>query len=327
MKQIKYRRNRVAVLDFGSARTKMVIVTEQFEGEPCIERFSAETAMVSNLSIDGKIPYDLQHRLLNTATEFLELARSRQCTLSIAVVTDAFRRASNSDSVRALLERRVGYLNVLTPIEEGLIMHAAVALLSSAAHAAESYAVLDIGGGSVQLTWGADAGQVLSFPTGTFRLEREFQQSHTASPGEMDAMREYITSLVRTAVPDGLRVSQLVVGSTCMRSFFDSALRHVDIAPRQVQGQFAITLDMARCLLSRVRASNVGELSAFYPDNPAFVRGADKLLLNLISISELLGVETIAPTDGSISTALASLALRSGKELERLHIQGVEMSK
>ena len=68
--------------------------------------------------------------------------------------------------------------------------------------------------------------------------------------------------------------------------------------------------------LSAVSAQ-VGPFWTAEYNNPRFMYGADKALLNLLIIAKQVHAATVVPTNESISTALARLALTSPDALER----------
>lgn len=119
---------------------------------------------------------------LQTLARFRRLALSRSVDDIVAVATSAVREAPNGGDFLAAIERHTGIrARVITGLEEARLIHRA------AVHGVDvgsgTAAVVDIGGGSTEITLGSAAGaqQVRSFRLGVIRLAERYAKSDPLS--------------------------------------------------------------------------------------------------------------------------------------------------
>jgi exopolyphosphatase/guanosine-5'-triphosphate,3'-diphosphate pyrophosphatase len=132
---------------------------------------------------------------LQTLSRFKRLADSRAVDEVIAVATSAVREAPNGgDFLAAILQRTGIQARVITGLEEARLIHRA------AVHAVDvgtgTAVVIDIGGGSTEITYGTAAGpqQARSFKLGVIRLTERFATSDPLSRADQRRMVRHIRS-------------------------------------------------------------------------------------------------------------------------------------
>jgi hypothetical protein len=306
----------VAVIDLGSARTKMLLASRTNDGEFSVRRYKEETGAAGKLGQSNLLEGQAVEGLHATVNRLVALAYEAGCRSSISVATDAFRASHNGREVIDGLEQLLGSISILDPQTEGLIFYSAIAELLQGS---ESFCLLDVGGGSVQIVWGDSAERVKSIPTGTFRLERDFQKDSAPTPSVYEQMRRYIEDHVKRALPEELRTPLVVFGSNCMEEFLTSALGGKNGGVARVKHELTrIPVGRIEKLFEEIKGRPYETLGGYYPANPFFMHGADKALLNLLVITSLLGAKEIIPTDESLGTAIARLALSAPQLLDGL---------
>ena len=115
---------------------------------------------------------------LQTLSKFKRLAESYQVDEIIAAATSAVREAVNGGDFLALVEQRTGIrARVISGTEEGKLIHLAASYGIDLAGG--SAVVIDIGGGSVEVTLGPATGARLarSLKLGVIRLTDRFVRS------------------------------------------------------------------------------------------------------------------------------------------------------
>jgi exopolyphosphatase/pppGpp-phosphohydrolase len=318
------RYNKLAIIDLGSARTKMLVASASSDGELIVQRYKEETGIAGKLKPGDLITVDAKDVLFTAIENLLKIAANSNCDATISVATDTIRSAVNAPIIKEHLNALLGHVTILDPSTEGLIFYSSMAnhFLSSR----ECFCLVDVGGGSVQIIWGASAEEVVSIPTGTFRLEKEFQVSGHPTDEIYSAMASFIESEVKQSLPSKLRVPTLVFGSNCIEEFIKAALTKSNIGFTQENKTLRISLLNIRKLFEEIKSRRYEELGDYYPDNPFFMFGADKALLNVLVIGRLLTATSVIPTNESVSTGIARLGLFSshllenfGLELHQLH--------
>lgn len=302
--------DRLAVFDFGSARTKLLVVygDTRAHGEQLRFRFKEETGDAMRLDAKADVSESGVETVLAVTKRLLAVAVQHKCTRVIAVATDVFRRARNGGDVLYRLAPMVGPVFMLNATVEGQVFYSAV---SVALHPHSSFAVADVGGGSVQVAWGEETGSTVSLRTGTFFLERMFHDGRMPTDSEYRLMYAYIDEAVRAGIPASVRCDAVVLGSNCMGDFVRSALaasaQSPVVAPREDGG---VPVTVLEALCEEISGRPYRELGCYYPDNPGFMAGADKALMNALAVARRVGAQVIIPTNESVSSGLAHLGLQ-----------------
>jgi hypothetical protein len=311
----------VAVIDIGSARTKMTLAC-QVNGVVNLERFKVETGIVAALDEEGRIGEAAVEAIRLSLQDLRNTVLKRGCGSIVTVGTEVFRRAKNVDDIMLRLVDIIGPISILSPLQEGLIFrHSMERMLGLR----EPFCLLDVGGGSVQITWGGSQEQIRSIPTGTYLLEREFQASGVPSVGEYEAMRRFVNDNVDSALPVNLYFDRVVLGSNCMEEFLGSALNAVGLKLYSYGQAKASTPNDLEYLFSRIACQPYGQLADYYPANPGFMYGADKALINVLAICRAVRAKWVLPTNESISTGIARLLLLPS-ESSALRAYGLEIA-
>jgi hypothetical protein len=307
-----------AVLDFGSARLKLNIA--KFENEDILYlSFKDETYFSSHVDQYGVVDLEYYHSyFIPKLKEFLNIAKEHNCTTSISIGTHIFRNLSNNEIVLKELENYIGKLNIISSEAEGRLFYYRIEELIDT----KDFILLDIGGGSVQIV---DKNIAFSIPTGTFSLEKEFQKSKEyATEDEINKMREYIHKNLRS-MPKMKGHDNIVFGSSCMKDFIISCFRILCPESDMDMSNFA-QICFYQGLFDKLKYIPYKKLSEYYPDNPFFMYGSDKLLLNLLCISEKLNINSIKPTNESLSTSLLNIAHNAPSFMNKLNIKCFRLS-
>ena len=196
-----------AALDLGTNNCRLLIARPAPEGFRIVEAYSNIVRLGEGLSQTGRLADGAMDRALQALTICAEKIARRRCTRVKAVATQACRSAANGavfiDRVRAETGIR---LQVISPREEA---HLAVAgclnLLDRKSHAA---LVVDVGGGSTELSWvDLTSGRLdmdprrfqpqrlpvkawTSIPVGVVTLAERFPEDDADRPGWYRAMVE-----------------------------------------------------------------------------------------------------------------------------------------
>ncbi len=180
---------RIAAIDLGSNSIHMIVV--QVHADLRFEVIDREKTMV-RLGAGGLSGGHLTNEAMSSAIEVLSryrrLADSHNVDEILAAATSATREAENGGEFLKRVEDEVGIrVNVISAAEEARLIHLA------AAHGTDigrrRMVVIDIGGGSVEITLGTAARPMLarSFKIGVIRLTERFV---TTDPIDSDDERK-----------------------------------------------------------------------------------------------------------------------------------------
>jgi exopolyphosphatase / guanosine-5'-triphosphate,3'-diphosphate pyrophosphatase len=174
---------RIAAIDCGTNSIHMIVV--RIRPDLSFEVIDREKEMVrlGSGGLEGKaLTKEAMETGLQTFSRFRRLADSHQVEEILAAATSAVREAKNGGEFLAAVERATGIkTQVISGIEEARLIHLAAVYGVDVAGA--SAVVVDIGGGSVEITHGAGTSLRLakSFKLGVLRLTEQFVHSDPLS--------------------------------------------------------------------------------------------------------------------------------------------------
>lgn len=306
----------ISIIDFGSARLKLQIGHVSEDGSVVsVASTKSETGFLGKIQADGQVSSEDVNVLLQALAGFVTTARTHDSKRLVLVATESLRKTANHQAIMDRIQSELNLqVNVLSPALEADTFFTGVS-----ASLGEALPVADIGGGSVQLAW--DIGGSISIPTGTFALEKKFQ-SENALPdhGTYEKMRAFVQQELTEALRGKVFAAKtLVIGSSAMRDFFDSALTASGIIHEAKETYPASEVD---ALFQAIAGKPYESLGDLFPKNPKFLYGGDKLLINVQELLRITGATSIRPTNESLSTSLIRLASKT----EALSKIGIEAS-
>jgi exopolyphosphatase/guanosine-5'-triphosphate,3'-diphosphate pyrophosphatase len=174
---------RIAAIDCGTNSIHMIVV--RIRPDLSFEVIDREKEMVrlGSGGLDGKaLTQEAMAAGLQAFSRFRRLAESHQVEETLAAATSAVREAENGGEFLAAVERETGIKpQVISGIEEARLIHLAAVYGVDVAGA--SAVVVDIGGGSVEITHGEGFSlrAAKSFKLGVIRLTERFVRTDPLS--------------------------------------------------------------------------------------------------------------------------------------------------
>ncbi|MFF0489616.1 hypothetical protein ACFYTQ_11415 [Nocardia sp. NPDC004068] len=185
---------RLGVLDVGSNTVHLLVVDAHRGGHPMpMSSTKAALRLSENIDDDGCITPAGAQRLTRTVGEFAGIAKTSGCVELMAFATSAVREAANSDEVLARVRTETGVnLRVLTGVDEARLTFLAVRRWYG--WSAGRILNLDIGGGSLEMSNGADEAPdvALSLPLGAGRLTREWLSADPPGKRRVSVLRDWL---------------------------------------------------------------------------------------------------------------------------------------
>lgn len=271
----------------------------------------ATLRLSENTDDRGDITPQGADRLVETVADFAGIARTSGCEELMAFATSAVRDATNSDAVLSRVRAETGVaLEVLSGVDEARLTFLAVRRWYG--WSAGRILCLDIGGGSLELTFGGDEDPDVAFSLqlGAGRLTRDWLSEDPPGKRRVAVLRDWLDAeLVRPA--EELRAAgapDLSVGSS---KTFRTLARLTGAAPSSAGPRVRRTLTAAGlrqliAFISRMTAADRAELEGVSSDrSQQIVAGA----LVAEAAMRALGVETLD---------ICPWALREGLILRKL---------
>ena len=302
---------RLAAIDIGTNSVHMIVV--RVRPDLSFEIIDREKAMV-RLGAGGLDGRALTAEAMNAAVQalstFKRLADAHRVDKVLAVATSATREARNGGAFLARVHRETGIrAMVITASEEARLIHqAAVYGVDVGGGRA---VVVDIGGGSVEITLGTAASVELvrSFKLGAIRLTERFVKSDPLSEADERRLEKHIRSEIdrycgqitaagfdRVVGTSGTILSLGVVAATQARGAPPAELRNLRIPSKQL-----------RRVRKEVRLADL--------ESRLTMPGLDPRRADLVVAGAIL-LDTILRRLGADDITLCDLALREGLILD-----------
>ncbi len=193
---------RFAAIDVGSNAMRLRVV--EANGPRDVREVAAERAPIRlgrDVFLTGRLAPAALAEALDALKHFREVMRAEGVDAYRAVATSAVREAQNADVLVERASREAGVkLDVIEGVEEARLV--LVAVLHAVRVGARRALLIDIGGGSVELTTLAEpaARASISLPLGTVRLHEAFLSGDEAVTPERKALLdEYVDRLLGEA--------------------------------------------------------------------------------------------------------------------------------
>lgn len=189
-------KKRLAAIDIGSNAIRMVIAEFSPKGLVALRKYRIPIRLGADVFEKGKISGKNLKMAARAFHKFQEIAEKSKVTRIRAVGTSALREAKNGKAFIELIMRKSNIrIDVIDGVEEARLIHLAVA---KELHLESHHSLLiDIGGGSVELTFSDDGlmSATQSFPFGTVRTLDRMKKRNLSETQLSLIVGEYITPL------------------------------------------------------------------------------------------------------------------------------------
>ncbi|ATQ43395.1 Ppx/GppA phosphatase family protein [Caulobacter mirabilis] len=141
-----------AALDLGTNNCRLLVASPASHGFRVVEAYSRIVRLGEGLSQSGRMSDEAMERALAALSVCAEKIRRRRCVRIKAVATQACRQAVNGPEFIARVQAETGLkLQIIAPKEEAQLSVAGC--LNLLDREAEAALVIDVGGGSTELSW------------------------------------------------------------------------------------------------------------------------------------------------------------------------------
>ncbi|MCY4121340.1 MAG: Ppx/GppA phosphatase family protein, partial [Acidobacteria bacterium] len=313
---------RIAAIDIGTNSVHMIVV--QVRADHSFEIVDREKEMVrlGAGGLGGRALTELTMRsALQALTKFKRLAESHDVDEVVAAATSAVREAENGRDFLATIRQRTGIqVRVISGTEEARLIHRAAVYGVDVSDGAAL--VLDIGGGSVELTLGrgSQVRVAQSLKLGVIRLTERFVHSDPITRADERRLASYITEVL-FPVTEKIRTRGFarVVGTS------GTILSLGALAVGEGRGVGSDALRNRRVSLKQLRRVRK-ELTALDLAGRIGIPGLDPRRADLAVAGSVL-ICTMLRLLGARELTLCDLALREGLALDYIHRNRAHIAK
>jgi exopolyphosphatase/guanosine-5'-triphosphate,3'-diphosphate pyrophosphatase len=312
---------RIAAIDIGTNSIHMIVV--QVRADLSFEVVDGEKDMVrlGAGGLDGRsLTPTAMTAALHTLAKFKRLAESHKVDEIIAAATSATREADNGGDFIAQVERETGIrIKVISGTEEARLIHLAAAYGVDVG--ASPAVVVDIGGGSVEVTLGTATHLTMgrSFKAGVIRLTERFVHTDPLAGHDERRLVKFVTREMGSYLDQvAARGFERLIGTSgTILSLGTMAVANESGAPDEVRNR-RVPAKALRRLRKRIVDANIAERLRLPAMDP---RRAD------LSVAGVVLFDTIVRRLGADEFTLCDLALREGLVLDYIHRNSARIRK
>lgn len=287
---------KAAVIDVGTNTVKLTVGEKDKNGRIRVLADSANVSRLGeNLDTEGMLQPQSQQRTIAAIANFIKTANDLRASNIRIVATSAMRDARNSQEFVSLVKSQLGIdLEILSEEDEGRLSYSSVASDPELGAYKGTLAVVDIGGGSTEITFGEDSGIILSNSVriGAVRLTERILKSDPPDPDEIGKARALASESIREAA--GARQASRIVQVGGSAVNVARIFKHVPPSmTSEVHGTILTPIEMRRMLdfLSGMSLEQKKTIVGLEPDRADIILAGAIILDSVMSVlnaSELL---------------------------------------
>src|SRR5215831_12070403 len=236
---------KLAVLDVGSSSIHLLVAQVDGAGLTALDKHKRMVRLGSGTLARGRLDVEAMRRGLGAIAELAERAREQGAQRIVCVATSALREAQNGRAfVERAREESAVDIEILSGEEEGRLIYR-----GACATATGPQAVVDIGGGSVEIVAGiGDLPDIVhSLPLGVLRL----REALVPADGYVNQRTvEIIAAAVRATA--GRAVADVLTHRPERLTFTSGTARTIGRLAQELAGPFASGADLRAEAVSRL---------------------------------------------------------------------------
>jgi exopolyphosphatase/guanosine-5'-triphosphate,3'-diphosphate pyrophosphatase len=302
---------RLAAIDIGTNSLHMIVVQVRPDFSFDVVDREKEMVRLGAGGLDGRaLTPEAMHTALQVLAKFRRLAESHRVDEIVAVATSAVREAENGgEFLKAITSQTSIRARVISGTEEARLIHLAAAY--GVSRPGEVAVVVDIGGGSIEITRGAGPAvdATRSFKLGVIRLTERFVKSDPIEPRDErkleryveEQLEEYLTEIVTNGFDRVIGTSGTILSLGAVAAAAEDGAAAAPLRNRRVPAK---QIRRVRRLLTSLEIDKRVRVSGLDP------RRAD------IAVAGAVLLDTILRRLDATEITLCDLSLREGLVLD-----------
>jgi len=306
----KYMPQNYAVIDIGTLKVKLLIARVLASGQ-IEEIYSSNTLTCFGCDMDKNQGYVFEENLQKTIEEIKRckgIIEKYNVSKTRIVSTHAMRRAKNKEEILNKILAETGFLvENISQEEEAVLFFSAVA--RGFKDFKENHAVIDVGGGSVQILIGNENGisSTHTMQTGAQYLHDNFTEDSSnpesfTTEEDIEKMKHYILKqLFPVEKSQGVSI---VYGSSNIIDLMKAIRLPLESSLVSASHPYKTYSKYLSGFVREVLPLKYCEREAKYPFQKGYMWGIDKAFLNVVEISKHLESTYIIPSNANIAKGI-----------------------
>jgi exopolyphosphatase/guanosine-5'-triphosphate,3'-diphosphate pyrophosphatase len=314
---------RIAALDIGTNTVLLLIV--ESDGPPqfrVVQDRHAIARLGENVDKTGTISEEAFQRFRIVLIEHLDAIRHHHVDTIRAIATSAMRDAKNASEIVKRIQKEFGItVEIISgDAEAGLTFRGALVGLSLP-EPTKRIAVLDIGGGSTELSFGSHSAfeHGTSMNIGALRMTERLGRTTEERKRNIVMVTDEIRQSLQAALATKQQIANLVAVAGTPTTLAAMAMELESFNENRIHG-YPLTLEVVENLFGEIQSLSLDELNARYPSvHPG---RADILLAGSLILREAmvaLGMNQVLVSTHGLRYGIAMMALD-----EQFHASGTQ---
>ena len=299
-------RKTYAVIDIGTLKVKLLIASLSKEGN-LIEKYSSSTLTCFGCDMDKNDGNILEGNIVKTIKELkrcMNILKKHGVERYRVVSTHAMRRAKNKDEIIKRIKKETGFEveNISQEKEAELFFNAVLKDFPFN----KEYAVLDMGGGSVQILVGSQNNLKIMhmMQTGAQYLHDNFTKDSgnpraKTTSEDIEKMREYILTQLLPLKKE--KNVPIIYGSTNIIDLMETIGLPLDPNENSINHPYKTYSKHLEKFIQKMLPLPYYKREKLFDFQYGYMWGIDKAFLNLVLISEHFGSPYIVPSNENIA--------------------------
>lgn len=298
-------KQKFALIDIGTLKIKFEIdeINKKLKRK-IVYRTKELTVMGRDLpKTNGMIIEESIQKAINTLLVFKTVLEEHNVLHYKVIATEALRKAKNVNQVLSRIKGDTGFdVEIITANEEASILFESI----SRDFPNKTIAVVDVGGGSVQVIIGKDNEifEIYPFKAGTYFMQEEFYLTHNPTLKEYQNAKAFLKKEFITLKKSKYKPEYIVYGTTNILDF----MRAMNIPLEKLSSsgfhQYKTDIKNLSPVYDRIKKLSYEDRMPLYPEEPYYMWSADNAILIIAQISKYLDCKEIVPSNNNTSIGM-----------------------
>ncbi len=294
-----------ALIDIGTLKIKFEIdEIDKDQRRKVFYKAKELTVMGRDLpKTNGMIVEESIQKAIHTLLVYREVLQKNKVKHYKVIATEALRKAKNVNQVLSRIKGETGFdIEIISAQEEASTLFKSV----SRDFPNQTIAVVDVGGGSVQVIVGKDNDifEIYPFKAGTYFMQEEFYATHFPTQKEYGNAKQFLKQEFIPLKQCMHKPEYIVYGTTNIIDFMKAMSIKLEKYIFTGSHQYKTNIKSLKEVYEKIKKLSYEDRMPLYPEEPYYMWSADNAILIIEQISQYLQCKEIVPSNNNTSIGM-----------------------